>query len=197
MSDKPSRWFQIHLSTAIVMMLAAGVLLYFNLRLHRDSFADIEADVNVPVTEDGPIAIPAKRVTHVLRTIRGIPAKPMTSSGDCVAILDGSPSWPASKITEYRWAQTSGYDLKLSASDLNKKRLGLRIFEEGEYCFTLTVSTPEQTSKPTSVLVKVVDELPRQTLGEIILAAVISLIVLIVTVAVCESVIHRREARKP
>jgi hypothetical protein len=33
MSDKPRRWFQIHLSTAIMLVFVAGLFVHFNLKL--------------------------------------------------------------------------------------------------------------------------------------------------------------------
>src|SRR4051794_22733661 len=43
MSDKPRRWFQIHLSTAIVLMFVASGLLWLNLKDFYNSQLDYSA----------------------------------------------------------------------------------------------------------------------------------------------------------
>ena len=40
MSEKKRRWFQIHLSTAVMLMFGAGILLWVNFRIGRDAFAE-------------------------------------------------------------------------------------------------------------------------------------------------------------
>jgi len=43
MSDKPRRWFQIHLSTAIALMFVAGGLMWLNFGWLRTDFGSAEA----------------------------------------------------------------------------------------------------------------------------------------------------------
>ena len=49
MSEKKRRWFQIHLSTAIVLMFVAGVVLWVNLGWQHFLIAEVDGNVYHPV----------------------------------------------------------------------------------------------------------------------------------------------------
>ncbi len=50
MSDKPRRWFQVHLSTAVVMMFVAGGLLW--LQFYRYLNTGDASDIGWPLTNE-------------------------------------------------------------------------------------------------------------------------------------------------
>ena len=56
MTDKPRRaWFQLHLSTAIVLMLTMGILLGLNVPQYKASIEDIGGFVQIVRDERGTI----------------------------------------------------------------------------------------------------------------------------------------------
>src|SRR5947209_5319786 len=62
--SKPRRWFQIHLSTAIVLMLVAGLLLHLNFTPRHSTSPGYDAFDNLPglivVMRGWPAARPSK-----------------------------------------------------------------------------------------------------------------------------------------
>ena len=67
--------------------------------------------------------------------------------------LDGRDSLPHGANLQYRWTQTYGGDLKLTAVDLSQPRLCMVINEPAEYGFELVVSNGGAFSKPAEVKV--------------------------------------------
>jgi hypothetical protein len=111
------------------------------------------AVVRVEVLKSGtlPIAIPISKPPS--------PAKVShRETRDNVLILDGTQSKPHTKPLTYQWKQIGGVDLHLPADRLTKDRIGLLVFIAGDYKFSLVVSDGTNTSQPTFIEIKVVDD---------------------------------------
>lgn len=192
----PRRWLQIHLLTAVVAMLTASVLVFVNLQYFGAewrSLADSWSN-SAPSGDGKPRAIVAKNRIYVRVSARG--AKTDTLE---IAVLDGRPSQPGGPGTTYQWRQISGNDLKLPPEHLVKDRIGIRVYEEGHYEFELIVSANGQTSMPAKVEVDVIEGDPPvpATPREIVTAAGISVLIVVIVCVFCELFLRRRKSLRP
>ncbi len=187
------RWLQIHLLTAVVGMLTASVLVFANLRYFgaewqtlADSLAYTE-----PTADDIPRAIPAQRRIKVRVAVRGS----KIDSPDIV-LLDGRPSVPKVPGMMYQWRQTVGDDLKLKSEHIAKDRVGVRVYVPGRYEFELIVSVNGKSSKPAKVEVDVLHEHPPvpATPHEILIAAGVSFLIVLVACVLCEALLRRKKS---
>ena len=100
MSEKKRRWFQIHLSTAIVMMFVAGTMMWINFRL-AGSYVRTEGNINwLESTSGWPVAIVRRsddwhhwRIPVTLENIWAISINALAAALICLA---------ADRICEWR-----------------------------------------------------------------------------------------------
>ncbi len=156
MTRPKRRFWRIHLSTALVLMVESAVILFLFLRamgyVDLPAFGANGESNGASVNE--PVAVVHPQHVDLKPSARGSP-----SNYSDLVILDGSDSRAnsanASTTLTYQWRQIRGDDLNLDETRLAKTRVGLRIYQPGDYAFELVVTANGVKSKPAVMTVSV------------------------------------------